>query len=140
MGGRGSGGARGRSSGGGKGGGGGRGGSFGSMSYGDAQVKAYNALSKKGVPEDMARDMAGALSRDRAASSGSDASTSFKSYTPSQRKSIQNAYVEAVQSLGYSEGTLNIRKVKVPGSRSKLKGVGSKGATYETRYSFTYSK
>lgn len=135
----------GRGSGGGKGGGGGArggagGGSFSNMSYGDAQVKAYNVLSKKGVPEDMARDMAGALSRDRAASSGSDASTSFKSYTPSQRKSIQNAYVEAVQSLGYSEGTLNIRKVKVPGSRSKLKGVGSKGATYETRYSFTYSK
>lgn len=131
MGGRGSSGAGGRGAG---------GGSFSNMSYEDAQVKAYSVLSGKGIPEEMARDIAGALARDRADSSGDDSSTSFKSYTPSQRQSIQNAYVEAVQSLGYSEGTLNIRKVKVSGNRSKLKNGGSTGATYETRYSFTYSK
>lgn len=130
----------GRGSGGGKGSGGSGSGSLSSMSYEDAEVRVHDVLSGKGIPEEMASDMAMAIARDRADSSGYDSSTSFKSYTPSQRQSIQNAYVEAVQSLGYSEGTLNIRKVKVSGSRSRLKYGGSTGATYETRYSFTYSK
>lgn len=134
----------GRGSGGGKGSGKGNrragNGSLSSMSYEDAEVRVHDVLSGKGVPEEMARDMAMAIARDRADSFGDDSSTSFKSYTPSQRQSIQNAYVEAVQSLGYSEGTLNIRKVKVSGNRSMLKNGGSTGATYETRYSFTYSK
>lgn len=105
-----------------------------------SQSKAEEMLQKSfvsdGMDSQIADDVANAISWHRN-ESGSDGGTTYKNFSPSERRTMSEAYSNTLQKYGL-EGEFTIRKVKVAGSKSRLKGGFSTGATYEIHYDFNW--
>lgn len=110
------------------------------LSFDDATSRVQNTLVGAGVPESIASDISRSIARDRKESLSEDAGTAFLEMTPKQRASAIDAIQSSLKSLGYSNVSASLRKVKIAGTKSKLKGTGSTGATYELQWRYKASK
>lgn len=107
--------------------------------YADAEAIAKDAFKRAGAPEWIASGIAGAIARDREIGSGQDADTATFKVSKEERDAIRRAYNDVLEDLGY-EGTITIRTRRVRGTRSRLRGIESKGATTETEIEYAYNK
>lgn len=112
------------------------------MGTDDEAVKiAEQSFMKEGVGEGLANDLATSIARDRLDKKSEDSGVVWdKTYSPAKRLKVIAAIESAFKSLGYNKVEVNIRSVRVPGSRSRLRGGGSTGATTETQWMYKVSK
>ena len=101
---------------------------------------ATDILKSSGMNEEIAKDLGPIFSRDKNKQKGDDMTMTYKKLTPKEKTALEKSYFEALPKLGFSTGTIDIIRKKVAGSRSRLRGGGSTGATYETQIWFSYQK
>ena len=112
---------------------------FQTVAYERASEMLESSFIRNNVPSELAAEISGSIARDRGLEYGEDATTVFRTYTANEQRQLSQGYSTTLQEYGYS-GEISVRKVKVAGSKSRLKGGYSTGATYETRVSFNYRR
>lgn len=112
---------------------------FQTASYETASEMLESSFIRNNVPSELAAEISGSIARDREVEYGEDATTVFRTYTANEQRQLSQGYSTTLQEYGYS-GEISVRKVKVAGSKSRLKGGYSTGAKYETRVTFNYRR